>query len=346
MFPNSKSVRSSFLMALCVGAVVSQLPAFAESAPADGPYKVVNTAKVGGDGGFDYVYADSDNRHLFVVRSGPTGRISVYDTDSLKLVKEIPDVKGGHGVAVDPKSGHAFSSSSPVVMFDAKTLETIKTIEVTGKPDGILLEPTTQRIYVLSHAAPNVTVINAVDGTIVGTIDLGGAPEQGACDGKGKVYICLEDKAQVAIVDANTMKMTGQYDLGEKGDTPAGMTMDTANNILFVYCRKAQSCLILNAADGKIIATLPTGAGCDSAEFNPKTMEAFSSQGDGTLTVIKESSPTSFAVEQTVQTQRGAKCSTLDAKTGQIYLITAERPAGAPRGPIVPGSFSIIVVGK
>src|SRR5437879_6452078 len=119
--------------------------------------------------------------------------------------------------------------------------------------------------------------------------------------------------------------------------------MDTGNSVLFVSCRKAQSCVILNAADGKIIATLPTGGGVDAAEFNPKTMEAFSSNGDGTLTIIKENSPTAFVVEQTVQTQKGAKTSTLDTKTGQIYLITAERAAG---GAVVPGSFSIIVVGK
>ena len=325
--------------------------AFAETAPTEGPYKVVNTAKVGGDGGFDYVYADADNRHLFVVRSGnPSGRISVYDLDTVKLIKEIPNVKSGHGVAVDHKAGHAFSSSNPVVMFDSKTLETIKTIDVTGNPDGILFEPATERMYVLSHKAPNVTVINVADGSIAATIDLGGAPEQACSDGKGHVYICVEDKGQVAVVDANTMKMTAQYDLGEKGGTPAGMAMDTVNNIIFVYCRKAQSCVILNAADGKVLATLPTGSGCDSAEFNPKTMEAFSSQGDGTLTVIKENSPSSFAIEQNVQTQKGAKCSTLDAKTGQIYLITAERVApaggGGGRGAVVPGSFTIIVVGK
>ena len=323
---------------------------FAEVAATAGPYKVINTAKVGGEGGFDYVTADSENRHLIVVRSGnPGGRISIYDMDTLKLIKEIPNVKGGHGAAIDPTTGHGFSSSNPVVMFDAKTLETIKTIDVTGNPDGILFEPATSRIYVLSHRAPNVTVLNAADGSIAGTIDLGGQPEQGASDGKGHVYICVEDKARVAVVDAKTMKTTAHYDLGEKGGTPAGMAMDTANGVLFVYCRKSQSCIVMNAADGKILATLPTGGGVDAAEFNPKTMEAFSSQGDGTLTIIKENSPTSFAVEQTVQTKAGAKCSTLDAKTGQIYLITADRAAAAAgqrRGAAVQGSFTIMVVGK
>ncbi len=155
--------------------------AFGQAATADsakGPYKVVKTAKVGGEGGFDYVTADPDTRHLFVVRSGAGGRISAYDLDTLKLAGEIPDVSGGHGVAVDPKTGHGFSSSSPVVMFDAKTLKVIKTIAVEGRPDGIFFEPSTSRVYVLSHRAPHVTAINAADGTIAGTFDLGGAPNK------------------------------------------------------------------------------------------------------------------------------------------------------------------------
>jgi DNA-binding beta-propeller fold protein YncE len=323
---------------------------------AGGPYKVVKTAKVGGDGGFDYVAADPDSRHLYVARSGrPGGRVSAYDLDTLKLVGEIPNVNGGHGVAVDPKSGHAFSSSNPVVMFDSKTLAVIKTIEVKGNPDGIFFEPSTERIYVLSHRAPNVTAINAADGSIAGTIDLGGAPEEGAPDGKGHAYICVEDKGQVAVVDCKKMKTTAHYDLGASGGQPAGLSMDPANNVIFVYCRSAKSCLALNAADGKILATLPTGSGVDAAEFNPQTLESFSSSGDGKLTVIKETSPTSFVVEQNVTTKSGAKCSTLDSKTGQIYLITADRASaggqgggrrGGGRGAIVPGSFTIIVVGK
>ncbi len=337
-----------FSRILCLALVVSTSATFAEDA--NGPYKVINTAKVGGEGGFDYVYADSEARHLFVVRSGKDlGRISVYDLDTLKLIKEIPNVVAGHGVAIDPKSGRGFTSSKPVVMFDAKTLEPIKAIDVSGKPDGIFFEPATERIYVLSHEAPNVTVINPADGTIAGTIEVGGAPEQACADGKGHVYVCVEDKAQVAVIEAKTMKTTGHYDLGENGGTPAGMAMDTTNGILFVYCRAQKMCVIMNAADGKILTTLPTGAGVDSAEFNPKSMESFSSQGDGTLTVIKENDPTQFAVEQTVQTKAGAKCSTLDTKTGQIILITADRSApaaGERRGATVPGSFTILVVGK
>ena len=144
-----------------------------------GAYKVVNTAKVGGEGGFDYVDADPDTRHLYVVRSGrPGGRISIYDLDSLKLLSEIPNVNGGHAVAFDPKNGHAFSSSNPVVMFDSKTLAVIKTIQVQGNPDGIFFEPSTARVYILSRGDPNVTAINTSDGTIAGTIDLGGEPKK------------------------------------------------------------------------------------------------------------------------------------------------------------------------
>ena len=217
-------------------------------------------------------------------------------------------------------------------MFDTKTLETIKTIDVQGNPDGIFYEPFKQQVYVLSHRAPNATVINAADGSVAGTIDLGGATEQGTSDGQGHVYIDIEDKDNVAVVDANTLKVTAHYDLGGKGGGPAGLALDAKNRILFACCHNPQTAVILNADDGKIITSLPIGSGVDGAGFNPNTMEAFSSQGDGTLTIIKENSPTSFEVEQNVQTKPGAKTCTLDTKTNQIYLITAERAPPAADG--------------
>ena len=290
------------------------------------------------------------------------GRISAYDMDTLKLAGEIPDVSGGHGVAVDPKTGHGFSSSSPVVMFDTKTLAKIKTIAVKGRPDGIFFEPSTNRVYVLSHRAPHVTAINTADGTIAGTFDLGGAPEQ-AAPGRQRATPISAWKTRGRLPSGRlckAMKTTGHYDLGGNGSQPAGLSMDAANNVLFVYCRAARNCLVLDAASGKILATLSTGSGVDAAEFNPETKESFCSSGDGKLTVIKETSPTSFAVVQDVATKSGAKCSTLDSKTGQIYLITAERGGargaqsggqgggrrGGRGGAAVPGSFTILVVGK
>jgi DNA-binding beta-propeller fold protein YncE len=320
------------------------------------PYKIVNTAKVGGEGGFDYVFADAEGRRLYIPRSeGANSRVTVFDLDSLKPAGEIPKTNGVHGVAIDPKSHHGFTSSKPVVMFDTKTLETLKTIQVQGNPDGILFDPATRQVFVLSHSAPNATAIDAKDGSVVGTVDLGGAPEQAATDGEGHLYVDLEDKDKVAVVDAKALKVTATYELGGKGGTPAGLALDAKNHILFVCCRKPQAAVILSADDGKIITSLPIGSGVDAAEFNPSTMEAFSSQRDGTLTVIKENSPTSFEVEQTVETKPGAKTSTLDSKTNQIFLITAEQaPAaegqgggkGGRGGRWLPDSFTILVVGK
>jgi DNA-binding beta-propeller fold protein YncE len=247
-------------------------------------------------------------------------------------------------------------------MWDIKTLATIKTIDVEGNPDGIMYDPFNDRVYIFSHRAPNATVINAADGAVLGTIDLGGAPEQGVSDGKGHIYVDVEDKGNIAVIDANTMTVTAHYDLDGKGNQCAGLALDAKNEILFATCRAPQGMVILNAKDGKIITTLPIGQGTDGAVFNPKTMEAFSSQGDGTLTIVKENSATDFVVEQNLQTMRGAKTLTLDSKTGHILLIAAESapppapPAGTPppapggrgggRGSMVPGSFSILVVGR
>ncbi|MEO7145160.1 MAG: hypothetical protein ABI165_16810, partial [Bryobacteraceae bacterium] len=228
-------------------------------------------------------------------------------------------------------------------------------IDVEGGPDGILHDPFNDRVYILSHRAPNATVINASDGSVAGTIDLGGAPEQAVTDGKGRIYVDIEDKHNIAVVDAKTLAVTAHYDLEGKGGGCAGLAMDVKHRILFATCRDPQTMVILNAGDGKIITSLPIGSGTDGAVFNPKTMEAFSSQGDGTLTVVKEKSPTSFVVEQNLQTMPSAKTLTLDSKTNHILLIAAEfaPPPTSPaagrrrsRGQMAPDSFSILVAGK
>src|SRR5215475_3353969 len=319
-----------------------------------GPYKILKTAKVGGAGGFDYVYADAANRRLYIPRSGNGARVTVFNLDTLESAGEIGETNA-RGAAVSVKSGHGFASSKPVAMWDAKTLKPIKTIDVDGGPDGILYDAFNDRIYVFSHRAPNATVINAADGSVAGTIDLGGAPEQAVTDGKGHIYVDIEDKDNIAVIDAKNMKVTAHYDLAGKGGTCAGLALDQKNRILFATCRNPQNMVILGADDGNVVATLPIGQGTDGAVFNPDTMEAFSSQGDGTLTVVKENSPSSFVVEQTVQTMRGGKTLTLDAKNGHILIIAAEYgPPPTPskeggrggRGPMLPDSFSILVVGK
>jgi DNA-binding beta-propeller fold protein YncE len=360
-------MKTPFTLALILVAAqavgVTSLRAQAEAA--SGPYKVLRTAKVGGLGGWDYVFADADNRLLYIPRAD---RITVYNIDTLAPAGVIPGTNSVHGVAIDPLSHHAFSSSQPILMWDSATLAVIKTIAVDGRPDGILFEPATERIYVLSHRAPNVTIIDAKTGVIVGTVDLGGAPEQAASDGNGHVYIDIEDKDNVAVVDAHTLQVTAHYDISGKGGGPGALVLDAQNHVLISYCHDPAVAVILDANDGHILGTLPIGKGVDAAEFNPATGEAFSSQGDGTLTVIRESGPSVFAVEQTVATKTGARTSTLDAKTGHIFLITADR-VPAPPGPsptptavapgiwaqpaphrermqMVPDSFTILEVGK
>ncbi len=336
-------------------------------AQTDGPYKVQKIQLVGGEGGFDYVTADPDGRNLYVARSGPSGHIGVFNLDTLAQVGDIPGTSA-HGAAVDTATGHGFATSKPVTMFDAKTFAVIKKIDVGGNPDGYLNDAVNHRFYVLSHSAPNVTVLDDRDGSILGTIDLDGEPEQAATDGHGRIYVDIEDKAAIAVIDANAMKMVGRYDLSSKGGGCAGLALDAKNGILFAACREKNDMVILSAADGHILTDLPIGVGCDGVAFNPETMEAFSSQGDGTLTVIKENSPTDFTVEQTVFTPQRAKTITLDTKTGNLFLIAAEYgptpaqptppggatpPAGGPpafmHGPrpsMIPHSFQILEVGQ
>ena len=340
------------------GLIALATSTWAQTPAASKPYKVLNTTQTMGTGGIDYVFADNDGRRLYVPRGA---QVLVFDLDTLKSVGSITNARA-RGAAVDPISHHGFCSSSPVVMWDTKTLETIKTIEVQGGPDGILFEPLTERIYVFSHRQPNATVIDGKDGSVVGTIDLGGAPEQAQSDGQGHLYVDIEDMDNVAVVDVKTLKVTAHYDLGGKGGGPAGLGLDAKNHLLFALCRKPATCVVLSADDGKILATLPIGNGTDGGGFNPNTLEAFSSQRDGTLTVIKENSPTTFEVVQTVATKPGAKTCTLDTKNNQIVLIATERapappaPATSPTTPEAPAGrrgdgggpsmLNILVVGR
>jgi DNA-binding beta-propeller fold protein YncE len=294
---------------------------------AEAPYKVLDTTKLMGAGGIDYVYADNDERRVYVPRGGNT---YVFDLDTHKYIGAITNISG-HGVAIDPKTHHGISSSNPPGMFDTETMQKIKSIDVPGRPDGILFEPLTERVYIFSHADPSVVVIDPKDGSVIGTIDIGGAMEQAQSDGQGHVYADIENQKQIAVIDVNTLKVTAKYDLGDSAGDPGGLGLDARNHILFAMCADPSVCVVVDANTGKVLATLPIGDGTDGGGFNPNTMEAWSSQRDGTLTIIKENSPTSFAVEQTVQTRQGCKTSSLDSKNNQIVLICTERmprPAG------------------
>jgi len=348
-----------FCLALVLAAVMATLASMglAQQTPTAGPNKIIKTVKVGGEGGFDYIFADVKGRRLYTPRGGAKGHLAVFNLDTLEPIGDIDGVKSG-GATVDPKSHHGFSTTKPITMWDSNTLKVIKTIDVDGRPDGIMFDPYDERVWVLSHQPPYATVIDAKAGTVVGTIDLGGAPEQAVSDGKGTIYVNISDKANIAVVDAKNMTVTAHYDVSAKGRSGSGLAFDVKNHILFAYYRQpTPTVVIVNARDGKIITTLPTGMGVDTVAFNPATMEAISAENGGTMTFIRENSPTSFVVEQTLQTMLGAKTLALDLKTNHVLTMTAEfgpppanappGPAGRPgRGPMVPGSFLILMVGK
>ena len=344
------------IFVLLFAAAMAASSALAQQSSGAGPYKVLKTVKAGGEGGYDYITADVKGRRLYVPR-GKTAGLMVFNLDTLESAGGISEIAAG-GAAVDPKSHHGFSTTKPITMWDTTTLKTMKTIDVDGRPDGILLDPYNERVWVLSHQPPYATVIDAKSGTVVSTLDLGGAPEQAVSDGKGTVYVNISNKANVAVVDAKSLKVTAHYDCSSKGNGGSGLALDARHHILFAYYRQPSPVVvILNAKNGNIITTLPTGAGVDTVAFNPATSEAISAENAGTMTFIKESSPTSFAVEQTLETMKGAKTLALDSKTNRLFTMAAEfgpappdappGPAGRPpRGPMIPGSFSVLMIGK
>jgi DNA-binding beta-propeller fold protein YncE len=362
-------------MAAAAAVAVFTVAGLARQAGTDGPYRVLKT----GEGGFDYIYADSAGRRLYIPRGGRRavpatdttpatpavpGRITVFNLGTLEPVGEIPDT-GGNGVVVDPKSGQGFSSSKPVSMFDTKTLTLIKKIDVgAAQPDGILFDAFNDRVYVFSHPTKDATVIDAKDGTVLGTIDLGGVPEQGVADGKGTLWVVMQDaQGSVTAVDAKAMKASGHFPFPDQGRCN-GLALDPARHVLFAACASSgtppaqppqPTMVILSAEDGRIITTLPLAGGSDGAVFNPATQEVFSSHGNGTMTVVKVKGPASFEVVQNLQTMMGARTLTLDRQTNRILTMSVERgpapdppPAGGRggMGPAIPGSFSILVIGK
>jgi DNA-binding beta-propeller fold protein YncE len=368
---------------IALGAVCAITAAAAQSDR--GPYKVLKTARVGGEGGWDYIFADSAARRLYIPRgavraasatdttpavAAVPARIIAYNLDTLEKTGEIPDT-GGNGVAVCPNTGHGFSSSRPALtMFDTRTMTLVKKIAIPEGfgPDGIYCDTFNDRVYVFSHPTKNALVLDARDGSVTGTVDLGGTPEQGVADGKGRLYVVMQAESNIAVVDVKTQTTIAHYDFADRGGRCNGLALDVKNSVLFVACGTSSmtpaqgappqpTMIIMSAKNGNILTTLPLPGGSDGAAFNPDTMEAFATLGSGVLTVVKETSPTSFEVEQILDTMNGARTITLDRETGHVLTMSQERgpaPAPAPgtppgrggRGTVVPGSFTILVIGK
>jgi DNA-binding beta-propeller fold protein YncE len=315
-------------------------------------YRLLKKIEVGGEGGWDYLIADGDARRLYVSHAT---KVVVIDTDTDKVIGEIPNTNGVHGIAFAEKLGRGFISNgrdNSVTIFDLKTLKTLGTVKVEKNPDCILYDPASNRVFAFNRGSSNVTAIEAADGKVAGTIDLGGHPEFATADGKGTVFVNLDDKSEVAVFDSQKLTVKAHWPVAP-GEDPSGMAIDRKTHRLFIVCGNKKM-VVMDAETGKVISDLPTGDGTDAAGFDPDTKLAFSSNGEGTLTVVREDSKDKFSVVENVTTQRGARTMALDTRTHKVFLATAgfgETPAPTaerprPRPPILPNSFVILVFGR
>jgi len=328
------------LVLLLVAALLLSSPAFAQK-----QYKLVDTVKLGGEGGWDYLTYEQGSHRLFITRGT---HVMVIDTNSMKQIGDIPDLNGIHGVALVPALNKGFVSNGgddSVAVFDLKTLKVTDKIKVGGRPDAILYEPFSKHVFTFNAKSQDSTVLDAASGKVIATIPLGGKPEFPASDSKGKIFVNIEDKAELAVIDVNNNKATAHWPL--KGcEEPSALAFDVAHSRLFSGCGN-KVMVVTDAASGKIITTVPIGAGVDAGAFNAKTQEVFMSCGEGTLPVIHEDAPDKYSVKQTVSTARGARTMTLDSETNTIYLVTAQFGEKGPndrRPPVIPGTFELLVV--
>jgi len=334
---------------LAVAIIFSAVAFSRGAAPAPGAsgYHVIKTIPLGGEGGWDYVYVDSDARRVYISRGT---HVVVLDADAYAVVGDIPGTLGVHGIAVASGLGRGFTSngrSNDVTIFDLKTLNSLGTVKTDGNPDAILYDSVTKRVFTFNGRGKNATAINAADGTVVGTIDLRGKPEFAVADGKDAIYANNEDTSELHHLDAQSLKELHHWPLAPC-KSPSGLAMDLTNRRLFSVCDE-KVMAVVNADTGKVVATPAICDGPDAAAFDPSTGYVFASCGDGNLTVIHEDSPDKYTVIENVPTKKSARTMGLDLKTHNIFLPAADfdaPAAGERRGKMKPGSFVIVVVGK
>lgn len=315
-------------------------------------YHVSKKVVLGGDGGWDYLNCEDAGRRIFISRST---HVMVVDADSLAIVGDIPNTNGVHGIVFAPEFNKGFTSNGrdgSVTVFDLKTLQTLTTIKVGQNPDAIVYDGFSKRVFTFNGTSKDTTAIDASKNEVVGTLALGGRPESGVADEKGKIFVNLEDKSQVVEFDSRKLTIDATWPLSP-GEEPTGIAMDRKHRRLFVGCAN-KLMVVMNADNGKLVTTLPIGSGVDAASFDPDSQLAFSSNGEGTITVVHEDSPDKFTVVDNVATQRGARTMTLDQKTHRLFTVTAEygpMPAPTaerprPRPPLVPGTFTLLMLEK
>ncbi len=334
-------MQTAVRVSLIVLAATVALPTVASGAD----YKVVKTWKLGGDGGWDYLTADSDGHRLFIARAT---RVMVIDTESGKQVGEIPDTAGVHGIALDPEIGRGFTSNGredTVSVFDLKSLAVEKKIKVGSGPDAILYDPYSKRVFTFNGKGQDrsTTAIDASKGEVVGKIDLGGKPEFAATDEKGTVFVNIEDTSELVAFDPQKLTVKSRWKLADC-EEPTGLAIDRKNRRLFAGCGGNKKMVIIDADSGKIVASPAIGNGCDATGFDAELGLAFASAGDSTITVIKEDGGDKFSVAQTITTQKGARTMAVDAKTHQLFTVTANVSGTRQDRKIEPDSFVVLVV--
>jgi DNA-binding beta-propeller fold protein YncE len=317
----------------------------ASAEPADSNYQILKTIKVGGEGGWDYLTMDAAARRLYVSRSN---RVLVVNVDKDEVVGEVPNTTGIHGIALVPKRKKGFTSNggdSTVTIFDLETLKETSRPKVGMRPDAIIYDPASDRVFTFNAGSSDATALDTDSGKVAGTIKLGGKPEFAVADDKGMVYVNLEDKSEVLALDAKELTVKHRWPLAP-GKTPSGISMDRVKRRLFVTCRN-EKMVILDADKGTVLGLAPIGKGTDACAFDPATGLAFSSNRDGTLTVVEEKKD-EYHVVANVKTQEGAKTMALDTKTHNVYLPAVKYKEGTTgaRRPVEPDSFVILVVGK
>ena len=343
---------SLFVCAIALAALAITTYSARPLVAADGEYHLIKTVVLGGEGFWDYLICDSDARRVYISRGT---HVMVVDADTYAVVGDIPGTDGVHGIALAPELGRGFTSngrSNTVTIFDLKTLKILGTAPTGEGPDAIVYDTASKRVFTLNGHAGTATAIDAASGNPVGTVTLGGRPEFAAADGQGHVYNNLEDKSQIIQIDSQKLTVTANWPLAP-GDSPSGLAMDREHRRLFAGCHN-QMMVVMDADSGKVVATPAIGQGVDANGFDPGTQLAFSSNGDGTLTIVHEDSPEKFTPVASVTTQRGARTMALDVKTHKVFLVTAEfgpPPAPTadhphPRPQAVPGSFTLLVFGR
>jgi DNA-binding beta-propeller fold protein YncE len=338
-----------------VGGLLILFTSLAMALATAGNYHLIKKIPIPGDGGWDYVAADSEARRLYVSHDT---EIVVLDLDSGAVVGKIAGGPDMHGAAIASEFGHGFiSESNPgsVVIFDLKTLEKIGEVRVGDDPNGIIYDHETKRIFTADRGSKRITAIDAKTGKIAGTIEnLGGRTEHLASDESGHIFLNMQDRNTLLKLDAKNLKVMETWPTAPC-QAPSSMDMDRLHSRIFIGCRGAGMMAVVDATTGKIVATSPIGGGVDAAEFDPKTgLVYFSTGADGVLSIFKEESPDKYALVENVKTQVGARTMAVDRKTGRVYVAGAElgpRPAPSPenpraRPPVIPGTFSVLVIGQ